>query len=619
MSRHRQESTPPRAWIAPAVVALCTFIAFIPTLSNSWVTWDDDRNFVDNVQYRGLDGSHLHWMWTTFHMGHYIPFSWMTLGLDYELWGMDARGYHLTNLLLHCVNAVLIYLIARRILSLAMPEAERRPRHLIVASAFAALFFAIHPLRVESVAWATERRDVLSGCFFWAAALAYLRYAAAPRSDRRWYWATLALYACAMLSKATSITLPALLFLLNVYPLRRLGGEAGWSVAAARRVLLEILPVAVISMAAIPLTIIALAPPNQLTLGAKIAVSAYSLALYLWKTVLPTNLSPLYAMPVHVNPLEARFVMSYVCVVVVVAAGWLAYRRWPGVTVALLGFLAVTFPLLGIVQNGPQIAADRYTYHAAPALAVLSGAGVLLLLESSVAALVRPAAVVVLLLLGTLTWRQTGVWHDPATFWTYVLAHDPESSIAETAIGTLLVRERRYPEAIEHLVHATRLDPGYAEGHDNLGIALSNVGRVDEAIEQFRLAIAQSPRNHESHNNLGIALARQGKFAEAMAEYDTAASIKPDYADAQTNWGNALLRLGRVDEAIAHYREAVRLRPDLPDAQLNWGVALAQEARYAEAIEHFKAVLTVDPNNADARSYVDRASQLQAAEAARRP
>jgi len=609
--RHSKVATARRGWVAPLVVALCTFAAFLPTLRNSWVTWDDDRNFLDNLYYRGLDATHLHWMWTTFHMGHYIPFSWMTLGLDYELWGMDARGYHFTNLLLHCVNALLIYFIARRLLPLAMPSAAEQPARLDIAAAFAALLFAIHPLRVESVAWVTERRDVLSGCFFWAAALAYLRYAVAPERDRRWYWMTLALYACAMLSKATSITLPALLFLLNVYPLKRLGGTTGWWTPAARRIYLEILPVGIISLVAVPLTIIALAPPNQLTLGAKIAVSAYSLAMYLGKTVLPVSLSPLYAMPLHVNPLEPRFLASYAFVIALTAIAWLLWRRWPSVPMALLCFLAVTFPLLGIVQNGPQIAADRYTYHAAPALAILGAGAFLLLLESSFATLARPAAAALLLVFGILTWRQTEVWHDPATFWSYVLEQDHESSIAETALGTLFVRQRRYQEAAQHLERATRLDPTYAEGHDNLGIALSNLGRYDEAIGHFRIAIAHSPQNHESHNNLGIALARLGNVQAAIAEYDTAVSIKPDYADAHTNWGNALLRLSRLDDAIVHYREAVRLRPDIADSQLNWGVALAQEGQYAEAAEHFRAALRIDPNNADALTYLERATQLQ--------
>jgi len=611
VTRRSKAVTLVRARLAPAAVALITFIAFIPTLGNAWVTWDDDRNFLDNLSYRGLDPSHLRWMWTTFHMGHYIPFSWMTLGLDYELWGMDARGYHLTNLLLHCVNAVLVFFLARRLLALAKPELEKAPRQLMVASAFAALFFAIHPLRVESVAWVTERRDVLSGSFFWAAALAYLRYAVAPARDRRWYWATLGLYACAMLSKATSITLPALLLLLNIYPLKRIGGTAGWRGGEMRRVLLEILPVAVISLAAVPLTLLALAPPDQLTLGAKVAVSAYSLTLYLWKTLLPTDLSPLYGMPPHVGPAQARFIASYAVVLVVAAVAWFARRRWPSVTFALLGFFVVTLPLLGIVQNGPQIAADRYTYHAAPALAILVAGAGLMLLDTRVAAFVRPTAALVLLTFGVLTWGQIEVWHDPATFWTYVLAHDSQSAIAEASVGALLVGQRRFPEAIEHLERANVLDPTYAAGHDNLGIALSNVGRVDDAIAQFRLAIAHDPRNHESHTNLGIALARQGKFDEAIAEYGIALSIKPDYGDAHANWGNALLHLGRTDDAIDQYREALRLRPDLADAHLNWGVALAQEGQFAAAIDQFRAALSINPANGEAQTYLDRAIQLQ--------
>src|SRR4051812_4435729 len=180
-------------WVIPVAVGLIAAVPFLPSLANGFVTWDDDRNFLENTHYRGLGLEQLHWMWTTFHMGHYVPLSWMTLGLDYELWGMDARGYHLTSLLIHVANAVLLYFVAIRLYRIAFPERFRTSApSLSIAAVFAALFFAVHPLRVESVAWVTERRDVLSGLFVSASLLCYLDYASAARG-RRMYWASLGL------------------------------------------------------------------------------------------------------------------------------------------------------------------------------------------------------------------------------------------------------------------------------------------------------------------------------------------------------------------------------------------------------------------------------------------
>src|SRR4051812_27398787 len=213
------------------MVGLSTFAAFLPALQSDFVTWDDDRNFTSNFHYRGLGLQQLHWMWTTFHMGHYVPLSWMTLGLDYSLWGMNARGYHLTNLLVHAANAVLVYFLARRLLARSM-KLEEPP--LEISAAFGALLFSVHPLRVESVAWVTERRDVLSMFFCLSSVLWYLRHVDFER-DRRWYCLSLVAFVCAILSKATSMTLPAVLLLVDIYPLRRVGGERGlWSESARR-------------------------------------------------------------------------------------------------------------------------------------------------------------------------------------------------------------------------------------------------------------------------------------------------------------------------------------------------------------------------------------------------
>src|SRR5438132_2663270 len=224
--RPQQERRQPEAhasthrWIfrlLPVLIALVTFLPFLPTLDNQFVNWDDDDNLLDNPHYRGLGWTQLRWMWTTSHLGHYAPLTWMTLGLDYLFWGLKPVGYHLTNLLLHAANAAVFYLVARRILGSALPgPRERGNVGLALSAAFAALLFAIHPLRVESVAWATERRDVLLGLFYLLTILAYLRACERGERGRGWYWGAVGLFACALLSKSMAVSLPAVLLILDV-------------------------------------------------------------------------------------------------------------------------------------------------------------------------------------------------------------------------------------------------------------------------------------------------------------------------------------------------------------------------------------------------------------------
>ncbi|MGN6720082.1 MAG: hypothetical protein ACTHLX_22160, partial [Candidatus Binatia bacterium] len=214
-------------WIPPAIVGFATFVSFLPTLWNRFVEWDDYENLISNADYRGLAWRQLSWMFTTVHVGPYQPLSWMTYGLDYLLWGMNPNGYHLTSLLFHAANAIFFYFVCRHVLEIAWPSAVNQvPWKLGASAAFAALFFSIHPLRVESVAWATERRDVVSGFFFLATVYCYLRANSKQETQSaRWLAGALAFYVLSLLGKATAITLPVVLLILDVYPLRRLEAD----------------------------------------------------------------------------------------------------------------------------------------------------------------------------------------------------------------------------------------------------------------------------------------------------------------------------------------------------------------------------------------------------------
>src|SRR2546422_8447339 len=397
------------SWLVPVVIALITCAAFLPTLQNQFVNLDDNDNFLDNPHYRGLAWTHLRWMWTT-HLGHYIPLTWMTLGLDYLLWGMNPVGYHLTSLLLHAANAVVFFFVVRRLLTLALPGPSERGHALAVAAGFASLVFAIHPLRVESVAWATERRDVLSGLFYLSAILFYLRACEREERGRGWYWLSVAVFVCALLSKSIVVNLPVVLVILDIYPLRRLGGSIGWWSEEAHRVYVEKIPFVLLAAAASAIALMAQSSVNaaasmtQLSVLGRLAVSAYGLSFYLWRMIVPLNLSPLYELPPTVNPWAMPFLLSYGLVLAITAIALALRRRVPGLLAAWVAYIVVLLPVLGIFQSGPQIAADRYTYLAGLGWAILAGAP--LSFWPATRFLITGPALCALLGLGVLTWNQ---------------------------------------------------------------------------------------------------------------------------------------------------------------------------------------------------------------------
>ena len=601
-------------WLAPLAIFLITAVAFLPTLSNGWVTWDDDKNFLENPHFRGLGAEQLAWMWSTFHLGHYVPLSWMSLGFDYELWGMVPAGYHATSLALHALSAAILFFIARRLIAAARDVDDASVTWGAVA---AALFWAVHPLRVESVAWITERRDVLSGVFYFAAFLAYLRSRAGEHGHPRWYAASLLGFAAALLSKATAVTLPAVLVIVNVYPLRRLGGRAGWWSAAARQVYAELVPFAALAAGFGALTLVALQPVDQLDAAGKIAVSAFSWCFYLIKTILPLSLSPLYEMPLSISAAAPRYVASIA--VAAVLAGVLAWRarRAPAPAAAGIAFFLVLLPLLGVHQNGPQIAADRYTYLASAAIAVLAGGALFATPRLSERA-ARLIAFAVVLTFSVITWRQVRVWHDGESLWTQVLRVEPHSALGNNNLGNLLMQRGDVDSALAHYTAAVDANPRYAEAHDNLGVVLARTGKPAEAVTHYRTALDLNPQLASAHGNWGAVLSGTGDVAGAIEHFRAALALDATYVDAHVNWGNALVRTGHAAEAVSHYRAAISLQPESVAAQLNWGIALAQQGDFAGAIGHFRAALAIDPAQADAQSYLAQATRDLEARAARR-
>ena len=548
-------------------------------------------------------------MWSTFLMGHYVPLSWMTLGLDYVVWGMNPTGYHLTSLVLHSGCAVLVFFLARRLLIRGNAALAEEPRLLAASAGAAALLFAVHPLRVESVAWVTERRDVLSMCFYLASILMYLR--ALASAGRAPYGIAVGLFVCALLSKATAMTLPAVLLIVNVYPLRRLGGEHGWRGGAARRVYAEIAPFAVLSAAAAILSIVALHPPNQLTPAAKLAVSAYGLGFYRREDDLS-----------HGPVAAIRDAATRECR----RAGLSSERRGgcggDGARLVAGRASALARGAHGVDRFRRHHAADawrraeRSADRGRPVHAIRRACA-----GDSRCRGARPRSPVV-----APRRRHRDRRDDCRLRHAHVAADGglARSGVALVArargAAQVVDRARRHREpaherrqacrVVAHYTQGLAIDPNYAEGRNNLGVALARQGRLDEAKQQYTRAIEIKPHYDEPHGNLGVVLSEQGDFAGAIDQFRQALAENPEYADAQVNWGNTLVRLGKPNEALEHYAEAVEDRPDDAEAHVNWGVALAREGEYAEAVDHFRAALAINPQHADAKADLDQALRL---------
>jgi Flp pilus assembly protein TadD len=402
------------------------------------------------------------------------------------------------------------------------------------------------------------------------------------------------------------------LLILDVYPLRRLGGASGWWGPAARRVYAEKVPFGLLALAASAMAFRALGDvAPQLDPAGKVAVSAWSLVFYLRKTVLPLGLSPLYPMPRQVLPLSAPFLLAGGAVLLAAGACWALRRRWPAVPAAMLAFGVILLPVLGIHQNGPQIAADRYTYLAGGAVALLAGAAVRAG-RARFGGVADGVALLAVLALGLLTWRQAGVWRDSGSLWSQAVAVAPESSIARNNWGNVLAARGRLAEAAAEYREALRLDPEYAEAHNDLGVVLARTGDPAGAIAQYRQALAFRPRYGEAEGNWGVALSLQGDLAGAIERYRRAIAINPEDPEPEVNWGNALVRQGQFEEAMAHYARALEVAPGNASAHHNWGVALVQAGRVADAIGHFRQAVALDPGERLYQEHLRRAEELLA-------
>jgi Flp pilus assembly protein TadD len=569
------------ASLLPALVAVATFVTFLPVLWNGFVSWDDTRLLLENASHRGPGGARLLAAWSQRVLGEYMPVTWMTYALDGALWDLRAAGYHLTNLLLHVATAIAVYALARRLLlhALGPDRGEREAPAIEVGATVAALVFALHPLRAEPVAWVSARDVVLSGLLFVLSVLCYVagwdRRGAAGRVPTPWLLGSAALFAASLLARATAVVLPAVLVALDVYPLRRLaGGPRAWLGPAARVAWREKALHALLGALGVVMGFLARGEqPGDFLRAAwdpavGVAWATYTAASYLSRGAGAARLSPIYRMPTREDPMWATVLLSAAVLVAVTLVLVAARRRWPGALTAWIVYLIVLAPTSGLVPFGRlRGAADRYTYVACIGWAVVVGGAVALGWRAwrrgalSRGRAIAAASLVALVLGGwsVSAWRQAQIWRDSFTLWTRALEVYPDSPVAQNNLALALAARGDLAGAEAHFRTVTLTWPTSAGAFQNLGRALSAQGKLTEAAETLRRAAELAPESAEVRIDLGTVLFNLGRIDGAAAELERAVALAPESARAHRYLSVALGRLGRADEAEQHRRRAAEL------------------------------------------------------------
>jgi protein O-mannosyl-transferase len=570
------------------LLVVLTVLAYIPALSGGFV-WDDDAHVTDSPALRTVHG--LATIWTEPGAAHqYYPLVHTSFWIEYHLWGLNPFGYHLVNVILQLLNALLVWGLLEE---LGIPGAW-----------LAAAVFAIHPVHVESVAWISERKNVLSGAFYLSSLLAYLRFCPLGTDPswekRRWgfYWVALALFGCAMLSKTVTCTLPLAILLLTWWKRGRTASRDLW----------PLLPFFAVGMA-LGLTTVwvetvyagARGTEWSFTAFDRVLIAGRALWFYAAKLVWPVDLTFVYPRW-NIDAGQLWQWLFPVSAALVMAALWRWRTRIGRGPFAAAAFFIITLgPALGFFNVYPMrysFVADHFQY--------LASIGLICAMVAAGRTAIRgrplrmAAAVAVLASLALLTWRQGRIYRSPETLWRDTLAKNPGCWMAHNNLSAVLTEKGELPESIWHCEQALRFNPNSAEPHNSLGLALARQGKLEDAIGQFEQALQIKPDYAEPNGNLGDVLAQLGRIPEAITHYEEALRLRPDLAAAHCNLGNALMQVNRVPEAVAQYEQALRIRPDDAETHVNLGAALARLGKPDNAFRQYAEALRIEPDCAEA-------------------
>ncbi len=603
--RFRSESAAATVLVAVLLVAAAA-IVFGRTVAFDFINFDDPYYVSDNPHVSGgLTASDITWALTQRHASNWHPLTWISHMLDCQIYGLKPWGHHLTNLLLHAATSVVLFLVFRKMTGAFLP------------SALVAAIFAVHPLRVESVAWIAERKNVLSGLLFMLTLGAYRQYAVRPFSAWR-YALVILLFALGLAAKPMLVTLPCVLLLLDYWPLGRLGdgGESSQAKEPGgrfmrRRVVLEKVPLLVLAALSCVATVWAqqgaIQSLDRHPLDYRLANALIAYVAYLGQMVFPAGLAVLY-------PVRAYGLLSPGAVLSALLLGGItALVLWRGrqfcyLPVGWFWYLGTLVPVIGVVQVGSQAMADRYTY--------LTQIGLYLILAwggfdlagrwPSLRVPLGAAAMAAIVGLAIMAARQTGYWRDSETLWRRSLDCTSDNWVAHNQLGAACMDRQAYREARQHFEQSLVIHPN-TEAINNLGVAAAKLGDAATAAKCYAITVQLDSRSAEAHLNLGNLL-RKSHPQQAIVEYQRAVEIDPNYSAAHNNLGAALAKIN-VPQAIAHYRRALELDPENADADNNLANILRRQGRLAEAIDLYRRALEIRPNFPLARQNLQSAMQ----------
>ena len=572
----------PAVWAVCAALFVAAGLVFGRSVAFGFVDYDDPAAVSENpFVNQGLTLRGIAWAFTHTELSSWVPLTSLSHMLDCQIFGLWAGGHHLVNILLHAATSVVLFLVLRSITGS------------LWRCALVAALFALHPLRVESVAWITERKDVLSGFFFVLTLGAYALWARQPDRGRVWVFVFLTL---GLLSKAMLITTPFVLLLLDYWPLQR-SVRLPWS-----RLVKEKIPLLLLCLGAAIAQILVDRSTTLLVenipFAPRIANAVVATATYIVQLFWPENLAVFYPFPMQGVDV---FTLLASCVLLIGVS--LAAHHWrrqaPWFAMGWLWYLVMLAPVLGFIQVGESSHADRYTYLSQIGLYVITAwaLGVWCAHHQQRRVLAAGFSILALAALSVAAFHQTGFWKDTETLWQRALAFTPNNDTAHYNIGVSRLRDGRLDEAILHFEKALEANPRYADAHINLGRVLLQQGKPQEAASHYHKALDIRPGFAEARYNLGLVLAQMGKMDDAIAQYQKALEIQPAYFDARNNLGSALLQAGKVDEAIKQYQVALRIAPGSAKAHNNLAAALVQKKRLAEAVTHYQKVLEVEPDH----------------------
>ncbi len=574
-----QSTSPWRSWQAPAAVLLAASLTCYWPTAHAEFVFDDHYLVIDNPCITANDG--LYRVWLTNKNYEYLPLTYSGFWLEHRLWGTNPLGYHLVSVVLHAINAFLLWLLLRQ---LSIPGAW-----------LGAMLFAVHPVATSSVAWISEQKNLWGLLFALVSSLMYLRFEAS--GCRRWYVLSVICFMAALLGKTSVVMMPCLIL---AYEWRRAGTLRMKDVGRVAPFFLASL---ILGLVTVWFQVHRGIAGEHIPIGnflERLVAAGYVARFYLGKALAPLNLSMIYPRwdYVQMTWLPGAALVGLFALLWRYRRGW----EWSQACWLALGcYVLILTPVLGFVPMAFMrfsLVADHLQYPALPALTALVGAMTAWAISRHRAVVIAAGTAIATLIF--LTMQQAGTYRDDETLWRETIRMNPEAWVAHINLGSALADRGQVDDAVAHFQKVLQIKPDSVDAHNNLGLALAGRGQIDEAIAHYQKAFQIKSNSVDAHNNLGLALAGRGQVDEAIAHYRKALQIKPDSAKTHNNLGEVLSAHGQVDEAIAHYLKALEINPDYVDAHNNLGNAFDSRGQVAEAISHYRKALQINPDNVDA-------------------